>query len=376
MGLKKSKAGTYLRETGSSCHRKTIRINGKRFEKVFTRKQDADEWYAEMRREKERVEGGLSKQPVEVLVKDFAAQWLERRKANGKPLSSWTTDEQRMRLYVLPQFGSRQLSKISTREWEDFMDDLVSSETISAATRNRIRSLASKMYNDAIRMEIVISNPVRVIPKLKESMNAWDYWHTSDEALSYLAASEAECLGFQIFAYFALNTGTRVGEILALKWADINLAHRRLHIAKVYEEVSGSVCERTKGHCARWLGLNDPLYEFLLKAKNQRGKSKPDDFLVIDSKGKQFDQHEIRRTHWRVCERAGVREIRVHDLRHTYASHYIMNGGGLAELQMLLGHSTPQMTQKYAHLAPGFLESKAKVVSFGSSNDNVVRIAK
>ncbi len=43
-------------------------------------------------------------------------------------------------------------------------------------------------------------------------------------------------------------------------------------------------------------------------------------------------------------------------MRHTYASHYVMNGGGIAEMQMLLGHSTPQMTQKYAHLTPGFLE--------------------
>ena len=62
MGLKKSKSGNYSREGGSTCYRRTIRIRGKRTDKVFSRKQDADEWYQEMKREKERVENGLAKQ--------------------------------------------------------------------------------------------------------------------------------------------------------------------------------------------------------------------------------------------------------------------------------------------------------------------------
>ena len=76
--------------------------------------------------------------------------------------------------------------------------------------------------------------------------------------------------------------------------------------------------------------------------------------------------------HLRVCKKAKVKEIRIHDLRHTYASHYIMNGGSLAELQSLLGHSSPMMTLKYAHMTPGFLEKKASVVSFSVPKQNVI----
>ena len=64
--------------------------------------------------------------------------------------------------------------------------------------------------------------------------------------------------------------------------------------------------------------------------------------------------------------------IQKHDLRHTYASHYIMNGVSLTELQALLGHSNTLMTLKYAHLTPGFLEKKAGVVSFSIPKENLI----
>lgn len=104
--------------------------------------------------------------------------------------------------------------------------------------------------------------------------------------------------------------------------------------------------------------------------------SEPSDYLVVKEGGKIISERAIRNIHERVCARAKLKRLRIHDLRHTYASHYVMNGGALAELQMLLGHSTPQMTQKYAHMAPGFLESKARVVSFTSSKANVMRIVR
>ena len=122
--------------------------------------------------------------------------------------------------------------------------------------------------------------------------------------------------------------------------------------------------------------MNEALHSLLLNHKRIKVNAKPQDLLIVDANGKRFSQAAIRRIHRRVCRRARLKQVRVHDLRHTYASHYIMNGGGLSELQMLLGHSTPQMTQKYAHLAPGFLESKAKVVCFSPLENNVVSIGK
>jgi site-specific recombinase XerD len=99
-------------------------------------------------------------------------------------------------------------------------------------------------------------------------------------------------------------------------------------------------------------------HAFLKRKKLREHHNRPD--------GTRHEHRAIRKFHIQLCHQAQVREIRVHDLRHTFASHYIMNGGSLTELQGLLGHSSPMMTLKYAHMSPGFLESRAKVVSFST----------
>lgn len=108
------------------------------------------------------------------------------------------------------------------------------------------------------------------------------------------------------------------------------------------------------------------------RAKTKFAKS--NDPIICDENGQRVRERKLRHIHDKVCERAKIKAIRPHDLRHTYASHYIMNGGSLVELQSLLGHSSLTMTLKYAHLAPGFLEKKASVVSFAAPKQNVTSI--
>ena len=362
---------------GKRVHRRFVRINGKLIAESFSRKTDADRWFFEKKREKELSESGLSLPMQLTPVEEFADQWLQSRKANGKPLSSWECDNARVRLYVAPAFGKQPMQRITTREWERFLDSKVASGKMSPATRNRIRSLLSKMYNDAHRQGVVTSNPITIIPKLREGEQQWNYWHTKEEISIYLAEAAKVSPSFFICAMLALNTGARVGEILAFDWDAIQLEQRRLHIWRIFEEASHTVCARTKGHKSRWLGINDALYEALVEHRRHTSAKHRNASLVCQASGEHFTQHQIRDIHTRVCKDAGLKVIRVHDLRHTYASHYVMNGGSLAELQGILGHSVPSMTQKYAHLAPGFLEGKAGVVNFSwkLKNASVISLA-
>jgi integrase len=360
-------------------HKRYIRIGGKLIGKQFTRKSDADAWYAARRREKELLDSGLATPVHEQSLKEYAEHWMKARIAQGKPQSSWKTDERRLKLHVFSEMGDRLLSRISRKEWEAYLNSLVTQKGLSSGSRNRVRALMSKMYNDAIREEVVTTNPLRDVSKYSETQRAWDYWHTKDECSRYLQAAKEEGPMFFIFAMLALNTGCRIGEILAFTDQDIDLEKRTIHVWKTYEQESRSICERTKGKNSRWLGINEDLLKALFEHR-QTLKLKSSDFLVQRENGKHFEEWMIRHRHYRTCRRAGLKKIRVHDLRHTYASHYVMSGGSLSDLQALLGHSHSEMTRKYAHLAPGHLESKSSVVSFAgvttsapADNRNVAR---
>lgn len=171
-------------------------------------------------------------------------------------------------------------------------------------------------------------------------------------------------------AMLALNTGARVGEIVALQNQDVQLEKRRIHIWRTYEQETRRIVERTKGKSDRWLGINEELYRALELHQSRSKFRKPTDLVVCREDGAPLEEWIIRNRHYKVCERAGIKTIRFHDLRHTYASHYVMSGGSLADLQSLMGHSSGEMTRKYAHLTPGHLESKSGVDSFGARPSN------
>lgn len=280
------------------------------------------------------------------------------------------TDGERLKKWILPQYADRVLQRISSQELEVYLDKLVTVHGLSATTRNRVRALLHKLYNDARRQGLVQTNPVSNVLVWKESRQTYDYLNTLEECQGYLIYAEQEPASFFVFAMLALNTGARLGELQALQNQDIDLMNRRLHIWKVKELRNGEICKRTKGGVDRWLGINDELYAVL--SEHRRGG--PQGFVVHDEEGRSVSARVIRDRHWRVCRKASLRKIRIHDLRHTFASHFVMNGGSLHDLQALLGHSSPMMTQRYAHLAPGYLESKAQVVRIGKFGVNVTAL--
>lgn len=361
-------------------YRKEIRIDGKRYTQRFSRSADAERWYLEKKREKELQESGLklSSELLETSLADYAEAWMKKRINQGKPYSSWSTDQDRLQKWILPKFGTRILQRVTSREYESFLDELVTDVGLSPATRNRVRAVLHKLYSDAKRDELLAVNPISRISVFKEPKITFDYWHSLEECQAYLAEAEQESSLFYVFAMLALNTGARIGELLALTNADVDLSRRRIHLSKIKEYRSGKICHRTKGGGDRWLGINDEVFEVLTEQRNKTRFGKPQDFVIHTLDGSSLAAGTIRQIHRRLCKKAGLKEIRIHDLRHTFASHFIMNHGSLTELQAMLGHSSPAMTLRYAHMAPGHLESRARVVQIGKAKPTaaVLRLIK
>ncbi len=227
-------------------------------------------------------------------------------------------------------FGNVPVTKLTQQKIEKFLNARM--EGLSAATRNKHLRMLKAMFNKGVGWKLTSDNPTSGITLLREN-GARTRFLDGDEIQQLLtAASES----FRPILITALHTGMRKGEILNLKWADVDFTNR---IITVQESKSGK---------KRMLPMDDTLCETLgvLPARFQRG-------YVFPSPVKAGQPcYDFKRQFGKAVKKAGIHNFRFHDLRHTFASHLVMSGVDLMTVKELLGHATLTMTMRYSHLAP------------------------
>ena len=160
----------------------------------------------------------------------------------------------------------------------------------------------------------------------------------------------------------AMNTGMRRGELAGLLWDRVDFAKGFIHITRLRDR--NGLADRTKTrNSQRRIPMSDVVRQALLEIK---ARSWHPEYVFCSSYGKPFDEGHIYWHFQRAQKKAGLlNRYRFHDLRHTFASHFVMNGGSLYDLQKLLGHARFEETQRYAHLTPEHLAKAVNIVSFG-----------
>ncbi len=151
---------------------------------------------------------------------------------------------------------------------------------------------------------------------------------------------------FKPIAMFACYTGARAGEIVGLKWKNVNLEKRLIRIEK-------SETGLTKSRKHRYIPVNKNLLSVLHKEYEDRNSE-----FVFPNRYGDMRKADIRSGLHNALQRAGLRKIRFHDLRHTFSANFVMSGGRILALNKYLGHSTLEMTMRYPHLSPDFIEEK------------------
>ena len=175
-----------------------------------------------------------------------------------------------------------------------------------------------------------------------------------DEADRLVRAADGE---WRCMILVALRTGLRQGELLALRWEDVDLKKGLLRVRQ--SVTRGHVTEPKSGK-----GRDIPLSDDALAAfKAQRHLRGP---LVFSARGwSDARKTECKHPLWRASKKAGLRRIGWHVLRHTFASHLAMRGVPLKAVQELLGHATMEMTMRYAHLSPNVPRDAVKALDSG-----------
>jgi len=189
---------------------------------------------------------------------------------------------------------------------------------------------------------------VPVIEWAKVEEQGFDFF-TFEEA-ERIGASLADEPVWRAMIAFGLNTGLRLGELRALRRTDVD---KRGMMATVQRSVWKKIEAGTKSARIRKIPLNAAAmaaFELAVAA------SPLSSFVFTGDKGKQLTKEQCKWPLWRACDQAEVgRRVGWHVLRHTFASHLAMRGVPLVTIQKLMGHSTIQMTMRYAHLAPEYL---------------------
>jgi YD repeat-containing protein len=254
-------------------------------------------------------------------------------------------------------FGKVRISRIAPAHIEAYRLKLQSDKSrrdpkksVSLTTINRQVEILRAMLAKAVRWGMLTKNPASQVEDFAEDKKR-ERFLSSDEIRRLLRSTKAsDSPTLRPVVYLALQTGMRKAELLNLRWSDINFEASKI---LVRETKSGEPRQVPMSRQARWLfrklAARSPLSEWVFESHGRDGELGP----AGDVK-----------TAWQgALTRAQIQELRFHDLRHTFASHFAMRRGDLYALAEILGHSNPKITlDRYAHLSPEFVQAQRGII--------------
>ena len=249
---------------------------------------------------------------------------------------SWQRDDELYTLRIKAVFGSKRLNQITRQQIQTFHTDLLA-QGLAPATCDHHIKLIKHALNLAVDWALLTDkNPAARIPLFNRD-NKVEHYLDEDQLQKLLAVlrtddNRAIC---QI-ALFLLSTGCRLNEALRAKWSEIDKPNRVWRIP----------ASNSKSKRVRSVPLNDSALEVLNELETE-GKF---DSVFLNAKTEEA-YTTIHKVWHRLRGKAGLPKLRIHDLRHQYASFLVNSGRTLYEVQQILGHSNPTVTQRYAHLS-------------------------
>lgn len=209
-----------------------------------------------------------------------------------------------------------------------------------------VRTTLAKILNTAVEWEVLPAAPR--LPNVKVPDHAWDFFTREESERLVAVTTDAE---ERALLLFALHTGARWGEQRAIEWSDVDWVNRLVVIRRSMPHGTDTAAP-TKSGKERRIPLTDTLAAALKGIRDLRHLQGG---LVFGRRrdGGPLSLYAVRERLERACRKAGLRQIRWHDMRHSFASQLVSAGVPIRQVQDWLGHSTIMMTMRYAHLAPG-----------------------
>src|SRR6202165_1716403 len=298
----------------------------------------------------------------------YADKWLKSYARVECKTSTADGYEGVIKQYLRPRFGNRALDQIKRDDIKAMITDLIAKELSRNTVRNALCVIRGN-FNDAIEAGIVEVNPAARLGRFTRTSKTGEIKGislTSAEAEQFLEAAKEICAEYHPLFLMALRAGLRRGELVALQWGDIQFGkddydtNRFMIVQHNYVRREHTT---TKSKKSRRVDLSRELRRVLIELRDRRlldaflkGKNDiSDEFVFPSPEGSILDPDNLYHRYFQpVLAKAGLRKIRLHDLRHTFGSLLIQSGASIVYVKEQMGHSSIQVTvDTYGHLIPG-----------------------
>jgi integrase len=292
----------------------------------------------------------------------YFRNWLETyAKAHCKE-STQEVYRASFRLYLLPAFGQKDIAAITREDVKKLTYDLLTRGLHRSTVKVALAPL-SEMFNHAQEDGHVTPNPALRILKRKRAEDDGHKEHigflTREELGVLLRTCQEHFPTWYPFVSLLARTGVRIGEACALQWGDLDFNGRFIEVRR--NCVRYRITTPKSGKARRVdmsQGLTETLKALHLERRKEtlrKGWGEVPEWVFYNRERALADQHHFRGRVWpKLLAKAGLRQVRIHDLRHTFASLLIQQGESLAYVKDQLGHHSIRITvDTYGHLVPG-----------------------
>jgi integrase len=337
-------------------------ITGRRRQKTkggFTRKKDAE---VALRKILSEIDEKRFIEPSKETFSSYLENWFSSHYQKRIKETTVSSRNYLMKKHLIEEnpFADKEIAKITT-ENIDALYNLKLDEGYSTSYIRKMHQMLNQAFNQAVKWKKISANPVVDAdpPSVKsEEMRIW--------CIEEIQAFLNQCRDERHYMTFllAIYTGMRRGEILGLKWSDIDFTRKVIHVQRSLAYIPNQgyafTTVKTKGS-NRQVPIPDKILHELIAHKERQQKWKEhlgdlyedQDLVVCTESGTMQDPRNVIRVMKRICKASNVTAIRFHDIRHTHASILISEGVDVVKVSARLGHANPKITLEiYAHLIP------------------------
>lgn len=303
---------------------------------------------------------------VNINISDWFNNWIDIKYSKGK-LRKSTINIYRgyLKNYIEPKLGYLKINDISIKELQSFYDEIIEGQELTAKTLKNMHSVIHNCFKEAVKLGVINNNPsdyVELPTVEKKEVEILE----DDEILKLKEIISEERLGISIL--IALDTGLRLGELLALKWNKVDLDENVLKVThslsrQAVDEINSAkktelvLHEPKTQQSKREVPLKEELVNKLIAFKNQQKLRYKEndieaDFVLSNKYAKPIDPRSIQEFFKKMQEKAKIRKFKFHHLRHTFASRAIKTGVSDKVTSQILGHSNVTTTLNiYTHVS-------------------------